>query len=193
MHTLTRLALSTIFAAGCVSRNAQTRDALRPQSGALIVVHSYDSGLVGIHTANSAIKLHVGRDAEQFQESVLFVEYPAPSADPAGRDIQLAAESTDWSTGKAIAFRVKPERAIRLSISFIDRNHVVYTAWTNLQSNQWQPVRIALDAIRPNPYFQPPDATPDRPIDVSDVRAIAFAPQDPLAGSLAISAIVIMK
>jgi hypothetical protein len=138
------------------------------------------------------MRLHVGRDSA-FPEAVLFVEYPEPSADPAGRDIELTAENTDWTVGSAISFRIKPARAVKLSVSFIDRNRVVYTAWTNLQADTWQPVRIAFDAIRPNPFFQPADARRGTPIDVSEVSRIAFAPQDSAAGSLAIGPIIVVK
>jgi hypothetical protein len=47
--------------------------------------------------------------------------------------------------------------------------------------------------IRPNPYFQPPDAKLGFAVDVSDVRFIAFAPQDPTSGRLAISKFVVVK
>src|SRR5437764_861985 len=70
--------------------------------------------------ASSDIKLHVGGDPALPNEAVLFVEYPAASADPAARDVQLAAEGTDWSSGNAIAFRIKPAHAIRQ----IGRAHV---------------------------------------------------------------------
>ena len=57
----------------------------------------------------------------------------------------------------------------------------------------WQPVLIRFDEIRPNPYFQPPDANTGLPIDVSDTKGIAFAPQDGTAGHLAITKFVVVK
>jgi hypothetical protein len=53
-------------------------------------------------------------------------------------------------------------------------------------------VRIAFDEIRPNPYFQPPGANTDAPLDVSEVTRIGFAPQDQGAGRLMISRIVVV-
>ena len=50
-----------------------------------------------------------------------------------------------------------------------------------------------LDEIRPNPFFQPPDARTGRPIDVSDVKGIAFAPQDKTSGRLAIGKFAVTK
>ena len=45
------------------------------------------------------------------------------------------------------------------------RVDVVYTKWTELQGDVWQTVRVSFEDLRPNPYFQPPDAqagAPDR-------------------------------
>ena len=80
-----------------------------------------------------------------------------------------------------------------MSVSFFDRNHVVYTAWVDLQGGVWQPVRVAFDDVRPNPYFQPPDAKAGAPLDVSDVKGIALAPQSGGSGQLALSAFVVTK
>jgi hypothetical protein len=49
------------------------------------------------------------------------------------------------------------------------------------------------DGIRPNPYFQPPDARTGGRIDVSDVQWIAFAPQDVSSGRLAIGKIMVTQ
>ena len=117
---------------------------------------------------------------------MLIVEYPAPTGNPAGRDVQCAAESQDWSGGRAIEFQVKPDHELRLSVSFLDRNRVVYTWYAELRGGEWQQVRIPFDQVRPNPYFQPPDAKKGSPLDVSDVKFIAFAPQDKTPGRLAI-------
>jgi len=95
---------------------------------------------------------------------------------------RLAGGAADWMHGD-----------MRLSISFVDRNHVAYTAWTDVTADVWQPVRVAFDEIRPNPYFQPPDARLGLAIDVSDVRFVAFAPQDRTSGRLAIGKFVVLK
>jgi hypothetical protein len=83
--------------------------------------------------------------------------------------------------------------ALRLSVSFFDRNRVVYTSWADLKEGVWQPVRIAFDDLKPNPYFQPPGAKLGGPIDVSDVGWIAFAPQDRTSGRLAVARFVVDK
>jgi hypothetical protein len=124
---------------------------------------------------------------------VLIVDYPVPTDDPAGRDVRCDAETHDWSGGRAIAFQIKPSQALRLSGFFLDRNNVAYTTWVELKGDVWQPVRITFDDVRPNPYFQPPDAKRGRPLDVSDVKFIAFAPQDRMSGRLAISKFVVVK
>ena len=101
-------------------------------------------------------------------ERVLIVDYPAR------RDVQGAAEGQDWTAGRAISSQIKPDHPLRLSVSFRDRNRVAYTAWKELKGGAWQSVRIPFDEIRPNPFYQPPDAKTGGAIDVSDVQDIAF-------------------
>ena len=155
-----------------------------------LVIHSFDDGPYGISAANPYVRLSVTRDTS-ISQTVLVVDYPEPTNDPAGRDVRCSVENPDWTAGKAIAFQVKPDHPLRLSVSFIDRNGVVYTAWKDLQGGKWQALRIPIDEIRPNPYFQPPGARTGAPIDVSEVRMIAFAPQDKTAGRLKISSLYV--
>ncbi|HEU4692572.1 MAG TPA: carbohydrate binding domain-containing protein [Vicinamibacterales bacterium] len=158
-----------------------------------MVIHSFGNGLAGVRAANPDVHLSVGRDSSGPDEPVLQVEYPAPTGNPAGRDVQCEAENRNWSSGRAVSFQVKPAHALRLSVSFIDRNRVVYTSWAELKEGVWQTVRFAFADMKPNPYFQPPDAKQGSAIDVSDVAFIAFAPQDQTSGRLAISRFVVEK
>jgi len=73
------------------------------------------------------------------------------------------------------------------------RVDVVYTKWTELQGDVWQTVRVAFEDLRPNPYFQPPDAQAGAPIDVSEVKGVAFAPQDPKSGRLSVSKLIVSR
>jgi hypothetical protein len=82
---------------------------------------------------------------------------------------------------------------MRISVSFVDRSCVAHTAWTNLRAAEWQTVRIDFDAILPNPYYQPPGARSGTPIDVSEVKGVAFAPQDAEAGRLVIGPIGLVR
>lgn len=159
----------------------------------VVVIHAYTDGLTGVRAANPDVHLSLDRDPSIPDERVLVVEYPAPTGNPAGRDVQCAAQSQDWTAGRAISFQVRPAQDLRLSVSFLDRNRVVYTAWTELKGGVWQQVRLPFDEIRPNPFFQPPDAKAGGPIDVSDVKFIAFAPQDKTSGRLAIGKFVVSK
>lgn len=157
----------------------------------MIVIQSYDARLSGVRARNPEVKLSVGHEPEFGEEPVLSVTYPAATEDPAGRDVWCDAEHHDWSSGRALAFWVEPDHAMKLSVSFFDRNRVVYTHWVELRAAVWQAVRISFDALRPNPYFQPPDARLGATIDLSDVKGIAFAPQDPSSGRLSISKLVV--
>ena len=158
-----------------------------------MVIHSFGNGLAGVRAANPDVHLSVGRDPSGPDEPVLTVEYPAPTPNPAGRDVQCEAENRNWSGGRAVSFQIKPAHALRLSVSFFDRNRVVYTSWADLDEGVWQTVRFAFADMKPNPYFQPPDARKGSTIDVSDVAFIAFAPQDETAGRLAIGKFVVEK
>src|SRR5262249_27116726 len=124
----------------------------------VIVIQAYKDGLEGVRAANPDVHLSLGRDPSVSEDRVLVVEYPVPNKDPAGRDIQCAAEHQDWTSGRAISFQIKPTHQVKLSLSFIDRNRVAYIAWRELKGGVWQRVRIPFDEIRPNPFFQPPHA-----------------------------------
>ncbi|MFZ5896521.1 MAG: hypothetical protein ACOY0T_36035 [Myxococcota bacterium] len=156
-----------------------------------IVVHAFREDLAGVRAARSDVRLSVARDAALGDEAVLVVDYPAASADPAARDVWCETEARDWTVGRALSFYAQSERAIRISLSFPDRNGVAYTAWADLEAGAWQQVRIVFDTIRPNPYFQPPGAQLGAPIDVSEVNAVGFAPHDPSPGRLAIGKLVV--
>ena len=158
-----------------------------------MIIHSFNNGLAGVRAASPDVHLSVGRDPSGPDEQVLQVEYPAPTGNPAGRDVQCEAENRNWSSGRSVSFQVKPAQALRLSVSFFDRNRVVYTSWADLKEGAWQVVRFAFADMKPNPYFQPPDAKQGSVIDVSDVPFIAFAPQDQTAGRFAIARFVVEK
>lgn len=170
---------------------SQSSDAKEERS--VIVIQDYRDELSRVRAANPNVKLRVARDPDLADEPVLLVEYPAPTGNPAERDVWCLAENQDWSGGRAISFQIKPAHALRISVSFMDRNRVAYTTWKELEAGMWQDVRISFDEIRPNPYFQPPDAKKDAPIDVSDVKAIGFAPQDGTAGELAVAKFVVVE
>ena len=147
---------------GCGSatthHSAHPASVLQEPDQSAIVIRAYTTDLAGIRAANPDVRLRVDRDPLLGAEPVLLVEYPSATKDPAGRDIHLDAEKRDWTTARAIAFRIRPDHTIRFSTSFVDRNRVAYTAWTQVQAGVWQSVRISFDDIRPNPYYQPPGA-----------------------------------
>jgi hypothetical protein len=157
-----------------------------------LVIHSFASGLSSVR-ATSDVELGVRLDPAVPEGLVLDVEYPARAADPAARDVWCDVESRDWTRGSVIRFGIKPDHAIPLSVSFLDGNRVAYTAFVSLQADTWQTVRIPLDSIEPNPYFQPPGANPDAPLDVHDVTRIGFAPQSPDAGRFSITDIFLVE
>lgn len=184
-------AASSMTAARAPIQSAAPLD--RAVTEPVVIIQAYKDGLSGVRAASPDVHLSVGRDLAIPDEPVLFVEYPAPGGDPAGRDVQCDADNQDWTGGRAISFHIKPAHAVRLSVSFLDRNGVAYTTWAELTGGVWQRVRIPFDEIHPNPYFQPPDAKTGTPIDVSAVKGIAFAPHDQASGRLAIGRVVVSK
>lgn len=159
----------------------------------MIVIKSFAKGVSGIRATNPEVKVQIGSDAALPKEPVLLVEYPAPTGDPAGRDVWCDADSVDWTSGSGITFQVKPAKPERLSVSFFDRNRVVYTTWIDLKGGVWQPVRIAFAELRPNPYFQPPDAKTGAPLDLSEIKGFAFAPHHDASGQYALSEFVLTR
>lgn len=158
-----------------------------------IVIQDYAAGLAQVHVANSDVKLSIGSDPELSGGPVLSVQYPLATNDPAGRDVNCDAENQDWTAGNAVSFQIKPAQAVKISVSFLDRNHVAYTDYRELEGGAWQPVRITFADWPKNLYFQPKDAKLDQPMDVSEVTGIAFAPQVSTSGSLAVSKFVVVK
>jgi hypothetical protein len=177
--------------ANAVQRSAQPLDRAEPPAG--MIIQSYARGLAGICTAPQNVRLSVGDDPSLPHERVMTVEYPTRTTDPAGRDVRCVAENQDWSTGRAIAFQIKADRPSRLSVSFLDRHQVAYTKRVEVQGGGWHLVRIPFDDIRPNQFFQPADAKTGAPLDVSDVKFIAFAPQDDTSGRFVIGTFVLEK
>jgi hypothetical protein len=158
----------------------------------MLAIRTYEEGLPGVRAANPDVRLSVARDPALGEDSVLVVEYPKPTNDPAGRDVWCESERRDWSARRGISFRIKPDHVVKLSVSFFDRNRVAYTTWSDLRAGVVQAVTIFFDEIRPNPYFQRTDAETSAPIDVSEVGGIAFAPHDPGEGRLVISSFVLV-
>jgi carbohydrate binding protein with CBM11 domain len=189
---LVTLGLS-IGGSGAAPKMSQTPSADKPGAAPVVIIQAYEDGLAGIRTASPDVHVRVETEPLLSGERVLIVEYPAPGDNPAERDVRCTATQSDWTSGNAIAFQVRPDHALRLSVSFLDRNHVAYTAWRELKGGEWQEVRIPFAEIRPNPFFQPPDARTGQPVDVSEVGFIAFAPQDKTSGRLAIGRFVVTK
>jgi hypothetical protein len=138
----------------------------------VIFIQSYEKGGSGVRANNPEVKVRIATDSALPNEPVLLVEYPAPTGDPAGRDVWCDAENHDWTAGTGLSFQIKPTNREKLSVSFFDRNHVVYTTWVDLQGGTWQSVRIAFADMRPNPYFQPPDAKVGAPLDLRAIKGL---------------------
>jgi len=186
-------AFGAASAATLTSEPTQSTAPLDSVTTPLLVIRDFKDGLAGVCASRPEVRLSVDRDDSFPTERVLVVDYPTPTKDPAGRDVQCAAQNHDWTAGHAIAFQIKPAHALRFSVSFLDRHRVAYTSWSELKGGMWQMVRLPFGEMRPNPFFQPPGAETGAPLDVSAVERIAFAPQDQSPGRLSIRSFVVTK
>ena len=67
------------------------------------------------------------------------------------------------------------------------------TSWTDLPGSGWHTVRVVFDSIRPNPYFQPPQARKGSKLDVREMSSLGLAPQDKAAGRLWIRKLLLVR
>lgn len=188
------VAFAVSCCAACVhpaTKSGVATDRTLPESQPVAVIQDFARGLAAARALSPSVQLRVEREATIRGEHALIIDYPRPSNNPAARDVWCDADERNWARGRAISFEIKSVHPTRVSVSFLDKNGVAYTSWADLRDTTWQTVRVMFDQIRPNPYFQPPNAKVGAAIDVSDVRGIGFAPQDQLAGRLVIGTIVL--
>jgi hypothetical protein len=89
--------LAIAIASTQACRRGAAEDGLARSAGAApasvggfeIVIQDYKNGFAGVHTADSGIRLSLRGDSTRVGDSLLVVDYPARTADPAGRDIRL--------------------------------------------------------------------------------------------------------
>lgn len=179
--------IATLIATYCVASQAASDETI------VATIQDFRDGISSVHVRKGEMKIQVVKDSGAPDQTVLQVDYPAASRDPGARDVWCDAIDKDWREGSAISFMVKPVKDLRLSISFLGRNRVAYTTWADLKGGEWQTVRVKLDEIQPNPFFQPPGADKNSPMDVSEITRIGFAPQSPEAGQVLVGRFVVMK
>jgi hypothetical protein len=163
----------------------------RVQSVQGVVVRGHAAGLRGVRHGSN-VTVAASRDPEAGGEPVLAVTYGA-QGDPADRDVWCDTEVRDWSGARALVFRLRSDEPLHLAVSFFDANGVGYTAWADALGGAWEEIRVALDTIQPNPYFQPPTAKLGAPLDLHDVRSLGFAPQVPGAGRFLVAAFAVTR
>src|SRR5262245_36649850 len=107
---LVRLLLMLMLATSNVANSGQTGQSVTSRGVAgnepTLLIHAFQAGVSGVRSNNADIRLSVGRDPSVPDEPVLFVEYPGPTGDPAGRDVHCDAENHDWTSGRAISFQI---------------------------------------------------------------------------------------
>lgn len=157
----------------------------------LQVVRSHLRGLGGVRSGK-AVTLSLAEDPTSHGDRLLAVEYLAAQG-PADRDTWCDVDVRDWSGAAAFGLRVLSEQPLHMSLSFFDGNNVAYTAWADVRAGAWEDVRVSLETIRPNPYFQRPDAKLGGPPDLRDIAALAFAPQVPGPGRFLVGDLVLWR
>jgi hypothetical protein len=157
-----------------------------------VLVRSHAGGLRGVRVGSNAT-VALSRDPEAGGDPVLAVSYGA-QGDPADRDVWCDTDVRDWSGARALVFRVRSDEPLHLAVSFFDANGVGYTAWADTSGGgAWEEIRVPLDTIQPNPYFQPPTAKLGAPLDLHDVRSLGFAPQVPDPGRFVVAAFEVIR
>lgn len=143
------------------------------------VVQDYEPGapISKPSEASAVSRLGITLAAGDPTGNALSVEYGCSGTEQrALLDVWSEPRTSDWSTASALSFRIKPDAAISLSVSFMDANHAGYTQKTPpLVANVWQTVRLPFDKFWLNP-FGPQGDTPGRPQDRTKVQAFGFAP-----------------
>src|SRR5262245_27081059 len=90
MRGVTCCFVMAISAASCVSHPpAASRSSSNAQHSP--IVHDFTTGLQGIRTGGPAVKLQISA----VDEPILVVDYPPRSSNPAARDVQLDAATTN--------------------------------------------------------------------------------------------------
>ena len=86
------------------------------------------------------------------------------------------ARVTDWRAAAGLTFRVKPDAALALSVSFLDGHASRYTQRTDaLVAGSWQTVTLPLDKFT-HDADGPAGDRPGAPLDAAHVAGFAFGP-----------------
>jgi hypothetical protein len=144
------------------------------------IVQDYEPGapLSKPSEGSAASRLELRLTAGDPTGNALSVDYGCSGTEQrALLDVWSAPRSRDWSQSSALSFRIKPDAAMTLSVSFIDANHAGYTQKTSpLIPGSWQTVTLPFGKFWFNPHG-PPGDTPGAPLDRSNVEAFGFAPE----------------
>jgi hypothetical protein len=143
------------------------------------VVQDYEPGAPPSKPAEATAvsRVNVTLAAGDPSGNALAVDYGCSGAEQrALLDVWSLPRTSDWSKARALSFRIKPEGALVLSVSFLDGNHAGYTQKTQpLTAGSWQTVTLPFDKFWLNP-FGPQGDTPGAPQDLSRVGSFGFAP-----------------
>jgi len=97
--------------------------------------------------------------------------------------------SADLSKAGAIRFKAQSTVAGEVQIAVLDNNKVQYIAKFPV-TTAWTDVTLNLSTLQKDPYYTPPDAILGKPMDLSVVKGMNFAPQAPGPSVLSIGPVV---
>ena len=150
-----------------------------PAPVAAAIVQDYEPGapLSKPSEPSAVSRLSITLAAGDPSGNALSVDYGCSGTEQrALLDVWSEPRASDWSKAGALSFRIKPDAAISLSVSFMDANHAGYTQQTQqLVAGAWQTVSLPFDKFWLNP-FGPQGDVPGQPQDRSHVAAFGFAP-----------------
>jgi len=144
-----------------------------------VVVQDYEPGApAGKPSGSTEVsRVNIALVPGEAHGNALAVDYGCSGTEQrALLDVWSETRVHDWTQAGALWFRIKPDAAMSLSVSFLDGNHAGYTQKTQpLAPGVWQSVRLPLEQFQLNP-FGPQGDQPGRPVDFAAVQALGFAP-----------------
>lgn len=170
-----------------VATPSASASSLRAEPAPPNVLQDYERvELAALHVSPGVSASSIEPDASVAGHRVLRVRYQC-AAEPPNCDIWQQLGGADWRGARALRFRIRTEKPLSLSTSFIDGNGVGYTVRTDAtHGGDWEELIVPIEHYRPNQYFQPPDAKTGSPLDLQHVRAFGFCPLDAGPGTFAI-------
>lgn len=136
-----------------------------------------DSSFWGSFADNRAGKktqISYEKTVDEKQGEVLKIKYILDSDSWCG--VYRHSVNQNWFGIKTLDITIRGTEDAVVRVSFLDANKVSYVNDVTITSD-WNKYSLPIDDFKKNPYYQPPDAKVDKPMNIKTVRQIQFEPQ----------------